>query len=345
MSEPVRVLAWPAFANADNPYHDLLHGPMAGLGVTIEEYSPEALARGEWDVLHVHWPEFLLGRRPLWRAAPGALAFFGRVARARAGGRAVVWTVHNLGPHDPRPGGQLVYRALSRMTDAVIALSDASLAAARHRYPALRRLPGHVVPHGHFRGTYAGTATRSVARQALGLGADDRVILFFGSIRPYKQVDRLVEVFARTPGDRLRLVIAGRPTTELRRVLEDAGAADPRVRLHLDFVPDDAVQPHFAAADLVVLPYDDGVLNSSVALLGLSFDRVVLAPEAGSLPELQLAVGKEWVRTFDVLGPDDLLEGLAAADEVHGDRAPLDELDWDLLAARTADVYREVASS
>lgn len=342
---PLRVLAWPAFANGDNPYHALLYGPMGQLGVTVEEYSPAALARGDWDVFHIHWPEFLIGRRPLWRAAPGIAAFIARLLRARVAGRRVVWTLHNLEPHDRRPGGRAIYRTLSRLTDGVIGLSEISLAAARDRYPALRRRPSVIVPHGHFRGVYPRTLTKAAARRSLGLDVDDRVLLFFGSIRPYKQVDRLVEIFSRTPGDRLRLLIAGRPTDELRAALEEAAAADPRVRLHLDFVAEDAVERWFLAADLVVLPYDEGVLNSSVALLGLSFDRVVLAPHAGSLPDLQQAAGKEWVRTFDQLDPIELLDGIDAALEVEGQEAPLDDLDWPALAARTAELYRALTAS
>jgi beta-1,4-mannosyltransferase len=335
---PLRVLAWPAYANRDNPYHALLHAHLCEHRVEVDEYSPAALAAGDWDVLHIHWPEFLLGGRPLWRALPGAAVFFARLLRARASGRRVVWTVHNLEPHDRRLGGRAVYRLLSHCVDAVIGLSEGSLTAARQRYPALRRRRGVVVPHGHFRGVYPRSCTKDDARHSLGLRAEDRVLLFFGSIRPYKHVDRLITTFGRTPGDRLRLVVAGRPTTALRQELVEAAALDPRVQLHLDFVPDDAVQRYVGAADVVVLPYDEGVLNSSVALLALSFDRPVLAPDVGSLPELQRTVGDQWVRTFDRLTPEVLLDALDA-DGVEGE-APLHELAWDTLAGRTAALYR-----
>ena len=70
------------------------------------------------------------------------------------------------------------------------------------------------------------------------------------------------------------------------------------MHLHLRSVPVEDVQAHFAAADLVVLPYRK-TLNSAVALLALSFDRPVLVPNAGSMAELQREVGAEWVLIYE----------------------------------------------
>jgi beta-1,4-mannosyltransferase len=338
VSAPVRVLAWPAFANRDNPYHAQLYAALAGLGVEVHEYSPRALAGDDWDVLHLHWPEFLLGRRPSRAAA----AFVVRVVRAKRAGRRVVWTVHNLEPHDGGRRGRALYRLVSLLVDGVIAHSDASLDAARARYPALRRRPGTVVPHGHYRDVYPPTDDRDDARRSLGLEPHHRVLLCFGAIRPYKLVDRLLATFARTPGDDLRLVIAGRPTPELRPLIEALAALDPRIRLHLDFVPDDDVARWFAAADLVVLPHDGGVLDSGVALLGLSFDRPVLGPDVASQRELRRTVGADWLHTYESLDPGALLGALDAATHVRDRCAPLEHLDWAPLAARTATFYRAV---
>jgi beta-1,4-mannosyltransferase len=336
----LRVLAWPAFANRGNPYHAQLYTALAGLGVEVREYSPGALAGDDWDVLHLHWPEFLLGRRP----ARATAAFVARVVRAKRAGRRVVWTVHNLAPHDGEWRGHALYRLTSHLTDGVIAHSDASLAAARARHRALRRRPATVVPHGHYRDVYPSTGDRDDARRSLGLEPHHRAVLCFGAIRPYKRVDHLLDTFARTPGDDLRLLVAGQPTPELRPLIELLAALDPRVQLHLDFVPDDDVARWFTAADLVVLPHDSSVLDSGVALLGLSFDRPVLGPDVASQRDLRAMVGAEWVHTYESLEPSALLAAVAAA---HGrdPHAPLDHLDWSRLATRTADFYRAITGA
>ena len=47
-----------------------------------------------------------------------------------------------------------------------------------------------------------------------------------------------------------------------------------------------------------MLPFSD-IMHSGSAMLALSFNRPVLVPARGSLPELQMRVGSEWVRTYD----------------------------------------------
>ena len=54
--------------------------------------------------------------------------------------------------------------------------------------------------------------TRAAARQQLGIGSDDRTLLFFGQIAPYKGLEYLVEAIAMLAGngEHVRLIIAGK---------------------------------------------------------------------------------------------------------------------------------------
>src|SRR5208282_3016300 len=55
--------------------------------------------------------------------------------------------------------------------------------------------------------------SRRAAREQLGIGDEERTILFFGAIAPYKGLDLLVIAFQRLVANdaRYRLIIAGRP--------------------------------------------------------------------------------------------------------------------------------------
>ena len=46
-----------------------------------------------------------------------------------------------------------------------------------------------------------------------------------------------------------------------------------------------------------MLPFSD-IMHSGSAILALSFNKPVLVPARGSLPELQALVGTDWVRTY-----------------------------------------------
>ena len=129
------------------------------------------------------------------------------------------------------------------------------------------------------------------AKELLKLNPEDKVILFFGRITPYKGLDWLIPIFRRLVAhdDSYRLVIAGRPDkcneywSRIRLDLQTdvkAGA----VLLNDEFIPDEQVEIYFKAADVFILPYRD-IYQSGVLFLGQSFGLPVLASDAGSMKE------------------------------------------------------------
>ncbi|HET9986741.1 MAG TPA: glycosyltransferase [Longimicrobiales bacterium] len=344
---PLRVLAWPAFKNRRrNPYNALLYEHLAALGVEVAEYSAGRLLTGRFDVWHLHWPDSHLRerRRPLARLRLHALLRLMDVARLR--GTRVVWTVHNLRSHEARHPAleRWFWPEFTRRLDAFVSLSETGRGAARLAFPALADKPGFVVPHGHYREVYPNAVAREEARRRLGIDSGARVVAFIGLIRPYKNVPALVRAFREMDGSDLVLLVAGKPSDEEAARVPDAAGDDARVRCRLEFVPDDEVQLHLNAADLVALPYRE-VLNSGSALLALSFDRPVLVPDRGAMAELRQLVGGAWVRTYEgELSAGELAAALAWARTPRPTaRAPLDALDWPVLAARLKAALEAVA--
>lgn len=347
-TRPLSVIAHPALGHRGaNPYTWLLysHVQTAG-GVEVEEYRGRRLLRSRFDVLHVHWPEGHLNQPSFADAVRRSISRLGLMAWARRRGTKIIWTVHNLHAHErlhPRLE-RWFWRRFLRSLDGYISLTRAGAAEALARFPELGRLPGFVVPAGHYRDAYGGAMDRHVARRALGIALDARVFAFAGLIRPYKNVPELVDAFARLVDRDAILVVAGEPkTSALAAQLEAAAKRDPRVRLHLRWIPDDEITTYLAAADLVVLPYRE-ILNSGSAVLALSFDRPVLVPARGSLSELQEQVGTEWVRTYSgALSSSELSRAMTWAVESARLESPdLSELEWPRIAAATLSAYRTV---
>ena len=82
-----------------------------------------------------------------------------------------------------------------------------------------------------------------------------------------------------------RLLICGKPLPKkLGRELEARAAADPRIVLRLERIPEGDLSGILRAADAVVLPFRD-ILTSGSAILALSHGRPVIAPAMGCLPE------------------------------------------------------------
>lgn len=340
------VITWPAWsATGTNPYLRLLYGHLEKLGVTVEGGSPWRLLCGNHDIWHLHWPERALTRRPGRPRVLRVLVLFALLRWRRARGTKIVWTVHNLAPHDRVAdwAEAAFFRALVRAVDGAVFLTRASRDQALERYPGLASVRLAVIPHGHYREPYP-AADRAAARRTLGLDPDDPVVLFFGQLRAYKNVPHLLTVFADLRGPRSRLLIAG-PTSDeaLADEIRALAAADPRVTLKLGLVPEDEVAALFAASDLVVLPFR-AVLNSGSTLLALSLDRPVLVPSTAPFLELQQIVGPEWVWLYDgALTTGCLEEAIAqACGRQHGLRAPLAPFAWERIAQQTLALYTEL---
>jgi glycosyltransferase involved in cell wall biosynthesis len=148
-----------------------------------------------------------------------------------------------------------------------------------------------IIPFG-INNTVPNTAlSSSEARARLGLSPDDKVMLFFGNIAPYKGLDYLVEAFAKIArrDEHYRLVIAGRrkPADDhwdaVDQVLERSGVRD-RVLERIEYIPDEETELYFKAADVLVLPYTH-IFQSGVLFLGYSFGLPALVSDVGALKD------------------------------------------------------------
>src|SRR5579863_6058568 len=339
----LRVLAWPI--DPHNPYTASLYAGM-GQDVRVQEFSIRNL-RHLQDIWHIHWPEALLNIRNPALASAKLAAFLAMIDWIRLRGGKIVWTVHNLKAHDdlhPRLEAMFYHRFLRRV-DGVISLSETALKMAREKFGRLRELPAAVIRHGHYRDQYPPCPPD--AKRALGIDSEKRVVVFFGEVRGYKNVDVLVRAFREIDDQRLLLLIAGRPkSAALGASIAREAARDARVRLELGYIEPAQVAQYFGAADLVVLPYRH-ILNSGAALLALSFHRRVLVPNLGSMSELKADFGDEWVRTYtgeiDSVKLESALEwsrqpGVYECEVPHA-------YQWETIRSQTLGFYRQLMSA
>lgn len=344
----MRVLASPASSGPDgNPYIDLLYEAVRAQGVAVEAFTRRALLSRP-DVVHVHWPDFLVrwGASPRRRATDVATVL-SLLLLARRRGAAIVWTGHNLRSQDApedRFRSWFLHR-FAASTDLVISLGNAATEQLRDEYPELRRTPVAVVRHGHYRDAYPTPPAREHAREALGLDVDSVVFLTLGQVRRYKNIEGLAHAFVDEHMAGEVLAIAGEVRDDgLTQHLTGLGATDPALRLELARVPAADVSRWHAAADVVVLSYDGpSVLHSGAALLALSMDRPVVVTDSPTMRELQSLVGTEWVHLADG-SPRDALRVSRGA--VGSSGSPdLSDIDWPLLAEQTCAAYARAVQS
>lgn len=300
--------------------------------------------RGRVDVLHLHHLRHHYSVKEQFSSIKLLVKFVGKLLLARLLGYRIVWTIHNMYPHEklePQVVGRLAHRAVAQIATAIIVHCEyAREALAREFY---RRRNVYTIAHPSYTGSYPNTLSKHEARVRLGLSNQQQVFLFLGTIRPYKGIDRLVEAFRKLPGDNLRLVIAGKPWHTMPKYeLEAIAQGDKRILVVPRFIPDADLQLYFNAADAVALPYTD-ILSSGSALLAMSFGCPLVAPAIGCLTEM---ITTDIGVLYDPLDPDGLYKALLQAQsldlETLGQNAyeQATRLTWADMAQKTLRVYR-----
>jgi beta-1,4-mannosyltransferase len=307
-----------------NPYRMQLVDSMPA-SVRLLYFSWKRALIGRFDVFHVHWPEVVLQGRTRVRTAVRCTLFVLVLLRLRMRRKAVVRTLHDLAPYEPRSAMQrLSIRLLDRWTTLWITLTALT--------PPLRPGPTVVAPIGHYRDWFAGTA-RATPRPGR--------VVHFGLLRRYKGIESLLTAFAGVADDRATLRIVGYPQDgETAAAIRRACRADGRISAVTEYVPDDELVREVTQSELVVLPFDR-VTNSSTLILALSLDRPVLVPSTPITEELAAEVGPGWVRTYEgSLDARDITRALEEARHMAVRESPdLSRREWDAIGSQHAAAF------
>jgi len=262
---------------------------------------------------------------------------------ARALGYKLVWTAHNIYPHNRRH--QAIDHecrvAICRLATAVLAHCEVARAEVESRFAPQGRV--FVIPHGNFIDVYARKFTRSEARSDLGVPADAFVYGFFGSMQPYKGLEELIEAFCGLGQQDAWLVGVGGGKPEYLDRLRAIGGGAPRVVLRtFPRAPSEEITRVLEAADVITLPFT-ATMTSGTVILALSWSRPVVAPALGCLP---MTVAPGGGILYDPSAPGALpgaLEEARRLDLPAAGRAAFEgvrRFDWDTIARATLEAYR-----
>jgi glycosyltransferase involved in cell wall biosynthesis len=352
-----------AFPKDKNPYQELLYAPLRKRGVEIRYIFPSSSSQivslllliillpyyksKGFKIFHLHWVGGF--KAPIKILQPFYSWYFLFVLKfIKHLGYRLVWTVHNVLPHEKQFVDDLKARKiLSELADAKIVHSSYTIEEMKKL--KLNTVNSSTIPIGSYTGIYENRFSEEKARKYLGLNKKDFVFLFFGAIRRYKGIEALLEAFEKLSkkNKAVKLIIAGNCEDKDLSLKIERYKKRLRGKLIFDgqFIEDDKLQYYFNSADVAVFPFKE-VTTTSSALTALSFTKPIITPRLGCLREFPENVG-----FFYAPGKKNALYAAMSTAiknknklNMMGKRAfnYAKSLSWDKIAEKTLDLYRRL---
>ena len=227
------------------------------------------------DVYHINWfDQSLTFASFLYRYYILLRIIFAR--------KRIVWTIHNSVSHGGVPFYNRILRGLLLRFSTVIHIMSEGSRDLPYLQPYLNKV--ELVPHGDYFGSYPESDVN--VRERFGIAPDMPLVLFLGAIRPYKNIEVLLDAF---DFDNAALLICGnvRPADYLDK-LTGRVANRKNVIFAPEFVPDSELSAYLRTASFLVAPYSyDSTLNSGTVLLACSYGKTMVCPDIAGVRDIQ----------------------------------------------------------
>ncbi len=292
-------------------YHRGVYDPLAAQVVDRQISTGRLLGDptylAAWDQFHLHWPEWFIG--------PDLGRHRAAIEILRSSGVRIIWTQHNLVPHDKDKRQEAIYGAWAGGADGIVHHSEYGRRRVTERYAFRDDAIHRVIPHldfGHLMADIPDPARRDDGPIRIGI---------VGAPRAEKDVQSVLDAFASTTRDDLELHVFS------------LGAGD--------VVPDD---PRITAVPYEMVDravYDERLRSLDGLLLPFVEGDMITTGTVGDIVGAGIAaITSGWGYLTEALGDAAIPYGDDLA-------ATLDRLDWPSLerAARAAVALRPIHSA
>ena len=261
--------------------------------------------------------------------------------------QALVYTVHNVLPHEKKSSDKKFCKRLYDKCDALIAHNEWTKTQLVSEFD-IRENKIHVIAHGIY-GNMVANNKACVERTSF---------LMFGLIRKYKGVDILLKAISLLPSairEKCRFIIAGKQypdkdPTDYEKMAEELGL-DADIKFMLRRIEDEELPLLFENSDACVFPYRE-IYGSGSLLMAYTYQKPVITSNVPAFIE-ETQNGKTGL-LFESEKPESLAEAIerfAGQNEQqrqtysnHIAELVNEKYNWILSAEKTAEVYRKAIS-
>lgn len=188
----------------------------------------------------------------------------------------IIYTLHNKIAHDGKSqkANLVLKKFLIKQADVISLLSHRSK-------DYIKKIAGNDIDDRKF--FYVGHPVYDcILDDRLVLPNNNKMIfLYFGMIRPYKNIELLIKVWKELGLKNARLLIVGKPINEeYRKTIINVAENNNNIILKLNFIPNEELDRLILQSHVIISPLDiTSSMNSGTLIKAMSMGRTVIMPD------------------------------------------------------------------
>lgn len=144
-------------------------------------------------------------------------------------------------------------------------------------------------PHPTYNAFKIRNISKKQAREELGKGMDEKLLLFFGFVREYKGLKHLLNAMPQIKNklQNVKLMVVGSFGDDKEDYINliKSNQIEDCVEVIDNYIPDNEIEKYFSACDLVVCPYESAT-QSGIVQIAYGFEKPVVVTNVGGLPDV-----------------------------------------------------------
>lgn len=231
----------------------------------------------------------------------------GCLIAARLMGKKIIWVFHNRVPHDSSDYAKDVKKMffMSKVATYILLHSNNSRKQLKEIGGAGAAKKAVYVPHINYCNDYKPSVNEKENDSSAF------VYLYFGKVKPYKNIELLVKAFEMLSDSNAKLIIAGKASDEQYAEKIRELCVNNNIELDLRHISDKEVYEYMQRADVVVLPYDKkSSMNSGAMIAAFSCKKPVIVPDIAMARDYK---GKDYVYMYGYKDEAQHIEELVSA--------------------------------
>lgn len=216
----------------------------------------------------------------------------------------ICWVFHNKMPHDCKKKSEIKNMEwLAYFCDYIIVLSKSSMEYLPHARRNIKKCV--YMPLINYIDNYP--ISKRDIRKENEIKEDEFVFSFIGLLRPYKNIEVIIQAFKELSLKNTKLLIAGNEgeknyVSKLRMLTE----GDKNIIIDVGFISNGEMEAYLRASDVLTLPYNKvSSMNSGAMIMAFSYKKTVIVPEIAMAKDMK---GEQFFFCYDY---DDGAENIA----------------------------------